>query len=441
MDQRSEGIPPSPQEVIPKSKDNFKGRVMKSLGAGILGIAMSRSPVGAVQPQPTEGYPSTPIPTEVLPGVEQVDPVEEIKRFVEAKGTEEITFDEATGLIPHLANFFAENTNSRYTPEEMVKRTFIIRDSLREYDQFPYVMSDEGVKNFDSPVFARLKADYPDLVPNELVKNATVTILADQLVDYYTIGFSIDDLVFIFLDRVNGHMPDGENKTIQFKSFEDIDCEKASPANTFNHVALHELGHLDHDYPEGAVMSQELESNEDILLDNKKSSNKLVQDSEVNGFQIDIDNKGYRNDYFATALDENGVEIAVAKMVLDNDLFFTTTGFYNSPRELSNFNAILEQAGISADDMLSFHRASDLKGFIFKVIDSIPGKNFSSDDEKFRFGLKLFEPFIEGSRGWEIPFKKDFPAINLKGYPDKPYYQEGRSFIGCGVPFIKKHKK
>ena len=439
MEQNTEGIPAEQKPIVtPKSQNTFRRRLANTLGAGILGLTLTGSGSAPIPAQKTEGYPTHPSPTqpvETSPLPEQ-NPVETIRQFIETQGDRELTFDEAKGLTPHLAKLFG-SLDTRLSAQEISNKIFILDFELTEEDrkyakEIGFNLDDNNLDSFNVPFFKRIREGYPDIKPGVDIKNSTIFLIYKELSRWEGKIFGLTDKesVLIFLNSTNNS---GDN--LSFKSFSDKVCEPATPTGLFISTTLHELGHQDElqgEKPINQTILKELLAKDNIHDDTKISG---VND----GFWIRLDLGEYESMQL-WGLDEFVIQHIANKLTVDNGLPAVSVG-PNAPKDSSNFQLILDQAGISTEELLRLHRGKQLEAFLIKVAEGANGVEFNSEEEKLKFGTQLFTPLFDAKIGWEIPFKQYFNKIDLRGYPDKPYYSDKRPFPGCGVPDLRSSQK
>lgn len=423
---------PEPRPLNPAQPGRLGG-LGRILGAGLLSVLVSRS-TGDPTPQtslPESGgaIPSSPT-LQVDSGVE-LKPIDKIINFIEENGNRELTFEQARDIVPSITRLFS-NTGKRFTGEEMAKRLFVVESGISKADS-KYVRrkgfnSTYPDANFNIPFFKALQKDYPDMNPGSDIDGKVVVSIYKLLRYGDTIGFTEDDLVFVFLRATNGVKRFANIVDLQFNNFSDRRCTEAAPSVMFISTALHELVHLNSPMIDAPV-SQAIIDNAEVL-----DLGFTPSESAKWGFAL----------YFAShdeteglnGLDEFVVQHIANKISVDNGMPIATIGI-NAPKDSANFQAILDQSGISMEDLEEYHRMSDLEGFLIKVAESAKGVEFNSKQEALSFGLKLFAPLIKDYYAWETRFGKYFPGVDTQYYKTNKRPNRIGAFAGCGNPHVR----
>ena len=200
-----EEIQDIPEKSTHIPRTGSKHRLLNTVGAGLLSLTTAVGALGSAQPvrSAEEDTSGDPIPTEVVPIDSEADPVKQLLELTETKGHKDLTFEEAKDFVKPTAMFFA-GLDTRFTAEEIEKKTFIIRgDALPEDNEFRYTALDvNGDSNKEAPVFQRIKKDYPDIVIGKDINNDSIRHIANNLQAGRVIAFVDHDTVFLFLDRL-----------------------------------------------------------------------------------------------------------------------------------------------------------------------------------------------------------------------------------------------
>ena len=434
---------PEPRPSNPTQPRRLGG-LGRILGAGLLSVLVSRSTGDPIsQTSLTESGGTIPSsPTLQVDSVAELKTTDKIINFIGENGKRDLTFEQARDIVPAITSLFS-NTGKRFTGEEMAKKLFVVESGISKADsklaKRKGFSLDYPDANFKMPLFKALHEDYPDINPGSDIDGKVVISIYKLLRYADTVGFTQDDLVFVFLRATNGVKRFANIIDLQFNDFSDKRCTEATPSVMFISTALHELVHLNSPII-NAPVSQ-------VMIDNSKFLDLGFTPSESvrNGFSLyfsSYDETEGSMDYQSAALnglDEFVVQHIANKISADNGIPIATIGI-NAPKDSANFQAILDQAGISLEELTELHRSSDIDGFLVKVAEGAKEMVFNTREEKIAFGLKLFAPLINNYYAWETPFGKYFPSVDTQYYRTNKRPNRIQGFAGCGNPHIRTVK-
>lgn len=452
--------PTEPIKNVAQKPNLFRRRLTKAALPVVLALGLSGSTDIIEESKDTDGPPSDPNTTQILPTesfspdiisipktniqkevANEIDNAEKIRNFISETGQTPITFEQARDIVPSLAALFAE-TGQRFTPDQFTDRTYVVEEGLSKKDK-KYAHNvgfyvEPETDNFNIPIFKELQNDYPELEPGVDVFPEDAVSIYRLLEEGNVLGFTTStDNVFVYLKATNGVNRYADLLNLQFDNFDNPSCSKAQPSALFASTVLHELGHLNSPNTNEPLNRAVFDSAELFNLGFKPNY------SEKRGFSLyfarsDTKQEIFKQQYIS-GLDEFVVQHIANSISINNDIPVVTVGF-NAPKDSENFQAILDQAGISIEELAFYHQHSDLDSFIIKIVDSIQGGVFESKSEKIRFGLELFAPLMKNVYGWENKFGRYFPGVDTKYYKTNTRANRIGYFPGCGLPKLKHLK-
>ncbi len=412
-------------------KPDIKHRVLHALGAGVLGATLLGGP-GQVKAADS-------LPQASSVGFESVESAEDnylqrIKEFIVSHGSSEVSHEDAQAIVPDLAELYARS-GSRLSSEQIANSTYFTRNE----DSIKDIKPNSPEAN---PFFLHLKDDYPQSTID------AQTMWMPTL--YQILGFESEEQVVLFLGNINKR---DYSKIFQFDSIEQEECEVSTPAAVIVNAAVHEFGHqnVEGDWSNPIPLSTDgnlITHFQDVV--NKFTESDVQDKDEIKviagakqGFALYFDfgssSDASTSAQWVTGLDEWTTQYLANKIVMENG--FPALSVYGSgPKSNANFQAILEQSGISDQDLKELRRSSSIEDFLIKIADGAQGVEFQSDAEKVAFSFDLLNGIMMPSEDvtvWEESFKPYFPNVDIEFYKDHPQEIVGAP-ISCVVSVSQK---
>lgn len=426
----------------------IRRRLAEKVGAGLLTTSIATSvgaPVIASEIEESSSRDSI----ELRLGEVEKDSTVVLKDFIEQKGNEPITFEEATSLIPYIASFYSMNfPDSSLSPDEMEERAYFITKGFTDEDFDFFNENRTGIERNEalvdnSPLFKRILEDYPDLeldknISSETIRRIYLTFQEHMIMDK-GLEFGGNIVNLILNTDVKPNMPemiygltiDGDDITItlinatnesswmqsQVDGLDNMECETATSAVGFVTAQLHELVHLDHTAVKDEMSTKKLDRKllkpASVLLGDRRK----VRSGEASGFTLRLklkpeDSEGQEERVSFTGLNEFIVQYLAMNALSDNGIASMTYGI-KSPQSIDNFRKIMDQSGISFDELVRMHRESDLEKLLIQVARGAKGVNLTTRDERLRFGFRKFQPLINGEYDWFNKFSAHFDGLNV----------------------------
>jgi len=384
---------------------------------------------------------------------------ERLKARIKEIGDEPLTFQESTELIPVIADFYVNNINTDLSPEVITENSFVVTgkntDEDRQFfnDNALFIMFARGF-NVDfnqSPIFERMRKDYPDLeIGNQIEASSLAGIYKIQLSkefllsnsnlknivkdipngedDFYGLATNADKNTFIFLHSNNN------SDNPQLVNLNTRDCVQSSPVEAFITSSVHETIHFDSQVSSKEIIENELSDSlkerVEGLMDKESKADKIFK----SGFTVLVKKAGEKlNTEEFHGLDEFVAHYITTQMLATNGI---STLMLNdrSPQAISNFEVILRRAGISLSDLKEMHSNSKLEDFLIKIAEGSRAQDLETNDDKLRFGFDLFSELFKEEKNWQDKFG-EYYEIDLKDYNEKPF-SDGLIYDGCGVPLL-----
>lgn len=316
--------------------------------------------------------------------------INEVQKNEEQVGDRAVTLEEARAYAPLLSNLYTEFIQPEKSSDEFIAQTFVIHPVDYTTQDVRY-RSDAG--------------DIPELVSTPLSPEFVLASFSPP--EQMGLTFSTGNM-YIFLERINElHTPQQQGITsshTQFHSFEPTtQCEQSTPITRLRQTVLHEHAHSDLKY--------------DNTLANTR------------GFRI-INEDGKIVEYF----EEFFADFTAAAISNHYDLPFNT-GYGFEPSDFSNFQHVMEQSGLSLQQMATLHRNSDLFTFIKKISEGMQLKDSSRkfNDAVYEVSEALFKK-PNHHPDWEDiePYFADIDSREYHYDPPVPNYPEKKEPLqGC----------
>lgn len=364
--------------------------------------------------------------------------VRAIGEHITSAGEKDLDFYEAVKIIPYSAELYHRTLNTTLTPAEMTDKTYIASSEFTpEDEQFVtdngWMFSLDNDAFLNSPFYRRLKANYGDSLQADDVSGRAIFSIYQKLFELNLfdeltnkiiasdknyverlLGVTVggDNVIFVFLNATNNF--DG----YKIDKYPEADCEITNPAVTMITTQIHEFGHLE--------TFANLKDGKPIDLDPRiiEASGSLFEDGgkalsgDYAGFSVRLekedDEEGKTKSTSFVGLDEFVVHYLATKVLIGNGLDTISIGI-KFPQSMANFESILNQAGITLKELSGMHAHSQLNEFLIRVAEGAKNVELGSEDEKLKFGFKIFSKLFSDKPMWEEDLR-DYFDIDLSGY-------------------------
>ncbi|MBI2543167.1 MAG: twin-arginine translocation signal domain-containing protein [Candidatus Aenigmarchaeota archaeon] len=382
-----------------------------------------------------------------------VKTVDRIRTFEAEIGNNDLTFESANTYIPLVAKLFAESTGSSKTAEELVKNTYTIRGEPQAIKNRLEIRTGPVKDPYSFKSVQKFKEDYP----KEDITEDLAQVIAGNSNE--SGGFYWNGKVFLVI----GDTPPQEISGMVRQYRGDglyVKCEPESPIVKTRHRLLHEYTHAGNLVPwipleerffrsffsrdgshihaadpasitEKNVVIDGIETNVVVML--SKSDPKMevwYSNGMKSNFMIYYrasfpNDERPRFEQIADGLNEYVTDYLASRISVHHDLPYTTSPFAD-PWSFANFDEILRQSGIGYQELLNLYHNSQITEFYLKIADGAQNINFSTMEERLRFGLKRIDPWSEPYFLVENYFTPYYPNVNTQDvrYMDPSLYQD-----------------
>lgn len=355
-----------------------------------------------------------------------------IKQFISEIGTRSPTVEETKAYFPLIARLYVENSRTPLAAQEIVDSTFLIQRDYLNYDEaWNSRLRANSSKVFEDPVIVQLQKDYPNLSISQNLASSIVKTVSfpenEALTDFK------EKKIFLIYDRDTrsyrkdgfvGRARDDYYSILQYQLISPVgNCLREAPIISLGSTYLHEIVHLD------ATQKRQPEDRYLDFIRKQYVFNDIGDRQEIWGFTL-LDYKDNKIIFSAVALDELVVDYIQAKIfekygvpfIIEEDLSF----------DYSNLQKVLQQSGITFDELMRMHRESRLSDFLMKI--AVSAKNIEGNSDLFEFAADrflLWDPYVSP---W-LQIKPHFDNIDDQIY----FYPKGSAFhsgsgnglIGC----------
>lgn len=355
--------------------------------------------------------------------------VSDIRGFEAGIGNNPLTFNQALGYLPLLAEHFVKVTGSPTQADTLASNMVIVRrgyDSQEEGDE-EYTSVEIGEKSpFDVNVVKYLQEDFPDIYIPEYQARLLVGYLRDSNQYLATpAAWLSGDKTFLVLDRINDSQAYTQNFLYesfapgpiefripfwQFSGFgSKVECKPPTSAVKFRCVAEHEMAHADNP-PKGILhLSREFMDAYNRVRTRDSAKNTPYPAGQNNHFWVIFTSEsGSTILNYELYLEEFGADYNVARISDISGLPYILK--YAQPYEFGNFARILGQSGISDNDFFSLYRNHLLEELCLKVAKGAKGISFEDETQALAFSMdRLLFGVARAAGGRYKPFIwKDF---------------------------------
>ena len=296
------------------------------------------------------------------PGVDVVDPksarliadgavVGKVRDFEREQGDKRLSIEEAREYVPVLAEFFNSAAPSGLSTDELLSHTFVYSSDGSELKSNPKTAPIDELRGTN--LIRELQLAYPDLV----LSDDEVRGIASQ-----TLGNILGSpLAYVFKNKLFMNM--AGIATVKGPSFDkienELDCEISKPVEQFRSIFFHELTHLSADLADPSTWKTPSQAFAEHYVGNQQ---KISEPEASGGFGFSVMLDGKRVNVSAGGFEEITAHYVAARLSEENGLRFITNSY--DPHELSNFERLMGGAGIDTQELLTFHRTSDLEGIM-----------------------------------------------------------------------------
>ena len=344
--------------------------------------------------------------------IQSRDVAQQIKAFEEELGDRYLTFEEAKGFMPLVAQLFSENTGSWQNPEDITNHTFLIWKKppfIKNAD----IKSTDISEVFTSDWFWQLKNDYPNLVLSEETVRDILTVFWYRSIPAWIQENNIFILNYRHREELAKALTNGFSPQQYQTMAPKVRCFPTTPAIWLRSSLLHEMSHRDTIREPKPLEPEVLEPFEKQL----ERTEDLITYGEKHGFWIDlISEKGTKipfrgfEEFFAMYME---VKISV------NSGLTYSIGPGPTPIDIYNFGLILQQAKISDDELLTLHREANIKEFLLRIGRAAKNRDINSERNALDFGAWV----ATNIGAWE-DIKPYFPKVDTTDYV---YYEAPKS--------------
>lgn len=350
--------------------------------------------------------------------------IDRLRAFEMQVGADELTFEQAQAYIGLVSEMYSEAVGSTGDRGEFAKSVYLLRDATLSRDV-------EGV-------VSQLKEDYPDVRLTQKMLDDVALIAKRE----FTYGVTNEDEEYILLSFSGLNRIGNKNNQYRNTGGATELRRPQVPVVGFRSSLLHEFAHLD---VNGRAASPELgkeiykkrkifERARAISTATKFAAPNDPTEEELNywltfaenvglkpeqqitieGFGIacivDDGKKGELNSFLEEIYADYISEQIASKYGLSYTLGYPAQ---HTIHTMTNFNTILNAANISFEQIVEWHRNSQLEAFLVAFAKSAHG--FKSEDrtEQYAFGLRTLLAIEDAHKpiNWSV-LKKHYPEID-----------------------------
>ncbi len=328
----------------------------------------------------------------------QAPVAEQIRAFERKIGDRALTFEEAQGYIPLLAQHFVDYTQTSTPAAYFSDHTFILRDHKIDKSEA------DGLRNRNLhpgnvKIIRQLLEDYSGMnLPDEQAR---------RLLRYDNSGID-GDRVFLNLEKLNnapssvqlsGAERSDETKTTSIPIFQyggfarRVECSKPTPVVQFRSAVYTELARLDNNGEKLPIDSLLLSAHFNVEHEYDKKYEIEETYPHIRGikehFQATfVDFEGSTGEIPEQYLNEMTAGYLTTKISAASELPYAT--FLVHPVELYNFAKILDQSGIGDVELYDMYRNSKLEEFLLQVARGATNVILPTDEKKMEFATEMF---------------------------------------------------
>lgn len=366
-----------------------------------------------------------------------IEAVRSMKRYEDQIGNRSITFTEASNYVSIVAHFVKEATGFPDKATDLLNRTYIIEGSRREELNIP-----KDIPALERPAIAKLKENYPHFyLTEEIARNVFSGFHQEGIAQ----GGLIPHIgIFLFLDNINNWTT--RSTRVQFMGDENnLTCAVTSPIAYFRYVLLHEMFHeisLPHKFTpleqDMVVFGYDMLADRGIFPERSDS----VAFGTL-GFGLIARIRPANSDFIAEVALREFNEFAtdyLALRLMNKWGLSYPEGPYSSPHDMFNFQRILQQSGISDDELLNHYHNGELRKFILRVgrgaqhptLD--PSADFETEDELLSYFLRRLAGMKTDTPRWK-ELQLYFPKLrgNKHNYTIPRKHENPRDFVRCDI--------
>lgn len=364
-------------------------------------------------------------PTERQAPTELEQVISQLRNAERDIGNRALTFEEAQALSLPIAKLLVLANGLDIDPQHLVNRTFIVESNWRDEE----AVDSDTVSSFERYPIVQFQERYPGFPMTQQNADYIMTRVRRTQFGYQRPIHGS----FISLGVVN----DAQPPRLRFQGEFDVNlrCEEYTPFHTYISVLMHEMFHdvssdtrLKEPEPniaESALrvfrinLSTEIDGDDTTISIGQDALKVLIRRQEFKEGNEEVTVYDY------AGFNEFVTDYLAAKTLMRANLPYMR-GAYASPRDISNFNKVLVQAGISDGQLLNHYRETQLRTLLLRLGSAAENITFRDEEQiiRFMYGFTLF--MYSNNRGIPtapLPWRQlaqFYPGLEVQGYQYVP---------------------